>query len=42
MAESRKIEQWITVNGNHIPIFEGESKKEAVERFTARQSDVKK
>lgn len=38
---SEKISQWITVNGNHIPIFEGESKKQAVERFTARKSNVK-
>ena len=28
------IKDWITVNGNHIPLFEGESKEEAVSRFT--------
>lgn len=27
------IGDWITVNGNHIPLFNGESKKEAVGRF---------
>ena len=24
---------WITVNGNHVPIFEGQSKKNAVSKF---------
>ena len=28
-----KKEQWITVNGNHIPIKEGQTKEEAVENF---------
>lgn len=28
------IRDWITVKGNHIPLFEGESKEEAVSRFT--------
>ena len=27
------IKEWITVKGNHIPIKEGETKKEAVEKF---------
>lgn len=31
MAE-RKVKQWITVNGVHVPIFEGESKEEAVKK----------
>ena len=31
MAE-RKVKQWITVNGVHVPIFEGESKSDAVKR----------
>lgn len=39
--ENRKISQWITVNGNHIPIFEGESKKQAVDNFIKRQAQVK-
>ncbi len=28
-----KKEQWITVNGNHIPIKEGQTKEDAVENF---------
>ncbi len=27
------VKEWITVNGNHIPIHEGETKQEAVEAF---------
>lgn len=27
---AQKIERWITVNGNHIPIFEGQSKEQAI------------
>ena len=37
---SQKIETWITVNGNHIPILEGESKKEAVDKFVKNQNRV--
>ena len=29
---------WITVNGNHIPIFEGESKGDAVKRWTKEKT----
>lgn len=32
-----KIERWITMNGNHIPIFEGETSKQAIEKFTKNQ-----
>ena len=32
MAE-RKVKQWITINGVHVPIFEGESKADAANRF---------
>lgn len=28
----KEIKQWITVNGQHIPIYEGESKEDAVNR----------
>lgn len=28
------IERWITVNGNHIPIKNGESEEDAIKRFT--------
>lgn len=36
----REIKRWITINGKHIPIFEGESEKEAVSRATTH-SDSK-
>lgn len=36
-AESRRIKQWITVNGKHIPIFEGETKEDAVKRATNKK-----
>ena len=32
MAE-RKVKQWITINGVHVPIFEGESKADVAKRF---------
>lgn len=36
------VKTWITVNGQHIPIMEGQSKDDAVKNFTARQNEVKK
>lgn len=38
MAE-REIKQWITVNGVHIPIYEGQSKAEAVAEYTKKRVD---
>ena len=44
----REIKSWITINGQHIPIYDGESKQDAVNRYTAksneekRQSDIKR
>ena len=35
MAE-RKVKQWITVNGVHIPIFEGQSKEQTIKKFIDR------
>lgn len=40
-VENEKID-WITVKGNHIPIKEGESAKEAVSGFIEKKSDDKK
>lgn len=37
MAEKREVKQWITVNGKHIPIFEGETKADAVKRATNKK-----
>lgn len=36
MSSEKEI-QWITMNGRHIPIGEGESKKEAIQKFLAKQ-----
>ncbi len=38
---ARKITGWITVNGQHVPIFEGESNEDAVTRFTNRENAAK-
>lgn len=35
---SKEVEQWITVNGVHIPIFKGGSKEEAVKNFLNKQT----
>lgn len=35
--DDRKIERWITVKGNHIPIYEGESESDAVFNFVNKQ-----
>ena len=32
---------WITVNGNHVPIFEGETKEQAAQRFITEKQSVK-
>lgn len=29
----KEVKQWITVNGMHIPLFEGESKKDAISKL---------
>ena len=38
MAE-RKITGWFTMNGKHVPIYEGESKKDAVNRAVANSNE---
>jgi len=38
MAE-REVKQWITVNGQHIPIMDGESKDKAVNRYIAEKNE---
>ena len=37
---AREVKQWITVNGQHVPIFEGQSKKEAVDAALKNQKKV--
>lgn len=41
MAE-REIERWITVNGARVPIFNGESQKDAVNRAIAKENEKNK
>jgi len=38
----KKITAWFTMNGKHIPIYEGESKEEAVNRSIADSNEDKK
>lgn len=39
---AKEVKQWITVNGHHVPIFEGESKADAVKRAVNKQGETKK
>lgn len=41
MAKQREVKQWITVNGKHVPIFEGESKADALKRAVGKGGDKK-
>lgn len=38
----RKVKQWITINGNHVPIYEDESKADAFNRYIATANESKK
>ena len=38
-AKDDDVKEWITVNGNHIPIIKGQSKEDAVKSFIASKSD---
>lgn len=29
---AREVKQWITVNGHHVPIYEGETKEEVIKK----------
>ena len=41
MAKKEPV-NWITVNGKHVPIFEGESKQDAYNRAIAKENESKK
>ena len=41
MAE-RQVKDWITIDGNHVPIYEGESKQDAFNRSVALMNENKK
>lgn len=38
----REVKDWITINGKHVPIYEGESKQDAVNRSIAKDNADKK
>lgn len=42
MAEKREPKEWITVNGIHIPIYEGETKAQAINRHIIEKNEETK
>lgn len=36
---AREIEQWVTINGTHVPIYSGESKQDAINRAIAEKNE---
>jgi len=36
----REVKQWITVNGHHVPIYEGQTKEEVINSFMTHKADV--
>ena len=38
----KKIVSWVTVHGQHVPVYEGETKKDAVSRNNKSKSSSKK
>lgn len=36
----REVKQWITVNGHHVPIYEGQTKEEAINSFMEHKANV--
>ena len=41
MGQEKEPVGWVTVNGKHVPIFEGESKEDAVARSISTNEDKK-
>ena len=39
---TKQVKDWITVNHQHIPIYEGESKQDAINRSAVLQNEKKK
>lgn len=37
--EEKEPKEWITVNGTHIPLFEGQTKKNSVEKFLDKKTE---
>ena len=42
MAKEREIERWITVRGSHVPLYEGQTVKEAVQSVVNRSDATAK
>lgn len=40
--QDKQVKDWITLNGQHIPIYENESKDDAVNRSIAKMNEEKK
>lgn len=38
---AKEVKQWITINGNHVPIYEGQTKAEVVKQFEEEHKDTK-
>jgi len=38
---NKEPKNWITINGNHVPLYDGESKDDAVKRWVKEQSQAK-
>jgi len=38
----REVKNWVTINGNHVPIYDGESVQDAFNRSVAMQNESKK
>ena len=39
---AKEVKQWITVNGQHVPLFEGETKFDAIKRVMFNNGDENK
>lgn len=39
---AKEVKDWITVNHKHVPIYEGESKQDAINRVVAKDNEDKK
>ena len=42
MSTNREVKQWITIDGNHVPIYKGETKQDAFNRSVAMMNENKK
>ena len=40
-TKQKEVKQWITVNGRHVPVYEGESIEDAVKKVTKKSATDK-